>query len=96
MNAEEQFLPHLIDLAHRFPSLKIVLEHATTAKAVETVKSLSENVAATITLHHLALTVDHVVGNAFHYCKPVAKTPKDREALRQVIRDGKWAGRVGG
>ena len=66
----------------------MVLEHATTRAAVETVKSLGATVACTITAHHLALTVDDWAGQSWNYCKPVAKFPDDREALRQVIQEG--------
>jgi hypothetical protein len=55
---------------------------------VETVKSLGITVACTITAHHLALTVDDWAGQSWNYCKPVAKFPDDREALRQVIQEG--------
>ena len=48
MNAEERFLPVLKELAGKYPRLKIVLEHCTTKKAVETVRGLGENVAGTI------------------------------------------------
>lgn len=71
-----------------FPKLKIVLEHATTKQAIEMVKSLGDTVACTITAHHLAITVDDWAGQPLHYCKPVAKYPSDREALREVIRTG--------
>ena len=88
INAEPTFLPHLKKLHTHFPRLRIVLEHATTRAAVETVKSLGATVACTITAHHLALTVDDWAGQSWNYCKPVAKFPDDREALRQVIREG--------
>jgi dihydroorotase len=65
-----------------------VLEHATTAAAIECVKNLGETVAATITAHHLDLTVDDWAGRNHNFCKPVAKYPHDREALRQVVREG--------
>lgn len=89
LNAEPTFLPHLERLHKKFPRLRIVLEHATTRAAVDMVKSLGDTVACTITAHHLALTVDDWAGQSFHFCKPVAKTPDDRKALREVIRDGK-------
>ncbi|THH20141.1 hypothetical protein EW146_g1153 [Bondarzewia mesenterica] len=82
------FLPHLRKLHARFPRLRIVLEHATTRAAVEAVKSLGPTVACTITAHHLALTVDDWAGQSWNFCKPVAKFPDDREALREVIREG--------
>lgn len=88
LNAESKFLPHLISLHEHFPRLKIVLEHATTRAAVDAVKSLGSTVGCTITAHHLSLTVDDWAGQSFHYCKPVAKYPDDREALREVIREG--------
>ncbi|KAI9508656.1 Dihydroorotase [Russula earlei] len=88
INAEPSFLPHLRKLHFHFPRLRIVLEHATTRAAVETVKSLGDMVACSITAHHLALTVDDWAGQSWNYCKPVAKFPDDREALREVVREG--------
>lgn len=87
LDAEEHFLAHLDQLVQDFPQLKIVLEHVTSAKAVEMVKRLPENVAATITLHHLAIIVDDWAGNPHNFCKPVAKYPKDRSALQQVVKE---------
>ncbi|KAK9729522.1 dihydroorotase [Basidiobolus ranarum] len=52
------------------------------------VKSLGDTVGCTITVHHLSLTVDDWAGQAHHFCKPVAKYPQDRAALRQVIKEG--------
>lgn len=37
LNAEERFLPHLFEINRKFPKLRIVLEHCTTAAAVEAV-----------------------------------------------------------
>ena len=88
MNAEERFLPHLLTLHRDFPSLRIVLEHATTAAAVDAVKSCGDTVAATITAHHLELVVDDWTGRVHNFCKPVAKFPHDRAALRQIVIDG--------
>jgi dihydroorotase len=45
-------------------------------------------VACTITAHHLALTVDDWAGQGWNFCKPVAKYPDDREALRDVVKEG--------
>lgn len=79
---------HLKSLHARFPKLRIVLEHATTSEAIEAVKSLGPTVACSITVHHLFLTIDDVVGQPLHFCKPVAKTYEDRQKLRQVIAEG--------
>lgn len=89
LNAEPAFIPHLKSLHAKFPKLRIILEHATTRAAVDAVKSLGDTVACTITAHHLELTVDDWAGQSFHFCKPVAKYPDDRDALREVVREGK-------
>lgn len=88
LNAEKHFLNHLVKLAKDFPKLRIVLEHATTREAVECVKSLPDNVGCTITPHHLVLTIDNVPSQPFHFCKPIAKEPVDRDALRAVVASG--------
>lgn len=88
MNAEERFLPQLEKIHKAFPKLKIVLEHATTKAAVDTVKRLGDTVACSITVHHLQLIVDDWAGQPHHFCKPVAKYPHDREALREVVSSG--------
>jgi dihydroorotase len=62
-------------------SLRIILEHCTTAAALRAVAACGPTVAGTITAHHLALSIDDVVGRPFHFCKPVAKLPADRRAL---------------
>eukprot|EP00658_Telonema_sp_P-2_P056250 TRINITY_DN44720_c0_g1_i1.p1 TRINITY_DN44720_c0_g1~~TRINITY_DN44720_c0_g1_i1.p1 ORF type:complete len:338 (+),score=105.61 TRINITY_DN44720_c0_g1_i1:109-1122(+) len=88
MNAERSFLPRLFHIHESFPTLKIVLEHTTTAEAVEAVKQCGDTVGATITAHHLELCIDDVVGKAHNFCKPVAKYPRDRLALCEVIKQG--------
>lgn len=84
LDRESKFLSVLQAIAADFPALKIVLEHATTAEAIECVRSLGPNVAATLTVHHLYITLDDVIGgnlNPHVFCKPVAKRPEDRDAL---------------
>jgi len=88
LNAEQRFLPELERLHSRFPALRIVLEHVTTAEAVACVKSLGKSVAATVTAHHLDLIADDWGGKNHNFCKPVAKYPHDREALRAAVREG--------
>ena len=88
MNAEESFLPTLLDLHGRFPRLRIVLEHCTTAAAVRAVQSCGPTVVGTITAHHLFLIVDDWAGDSFNYCKPVAKMPEDRRVLLQTAASG--------
>ncbi|ORZ29972.1 hypothetical protein BCR44DRAFT_1480643 [Catenaria anguillulae PL171] len=88
LNAESKFLTHLAKLHKAFPKLRIILEHATTADAVNMVKSLGDTVGCTITVHHLFLTVEDWAGLPHGFCKPVAKTFADRAALRAVIQEG--------
>lgn len=91
MDAEAAFLETLRDIHKNFPKLRVVLEHVTTAAAVDLVRELPEQVAATITDHHLALTLDDVVGSFIrphHFCKPLAKRPEDLAALVAAVRDG--------
>lgn len=88
LNAEESFLPTLANLHQRFPKLQIILEHCTTAKAVEAVNACGANVVGTITAHHLSLIVDDWAGDPINFCKPVAKLPADRIALLKAATGG--------
>ena len=88
MNAESLFLPQLQILNNFFPKLKIVLEHCTTAEAIIAVLECNRSVAGTITAHHLFLTQSDVLGDPWHFCKPVAKTAEDRRALLQAATTG--------
>lgn len=91
LDRESAFLSDLHEVMDAFPSLKIVLEHVTTRDAVEFVRSASRNVAATITPHHLLLTLDDIIGGSLNphaFCKPVAKRPDDRDALIEAAISG--------
>lgn len=88
LNAEEAFLPTLLDLHRRYPKLRIILEHCTSAAAIEAVKSCGPTVAATITAHHLFMIVDDWAGDPHCFCKPVAKLPSDRRALLKTVVSG--------
>ncbi|HHH50942.1 MAG TPA: dihydroorotase, partial [Campylobacterales bacterium] len=86
MDREAQFVPIYESLATNFPKLKIIMEHITTKESVEALDRF-ENLYATITLHHLMITLDDVAGGMLDphlFCKPIAKRPEDREALRKV------------
>ena len=85
LNAEPMFLPTLHKLHAKFPNLRIVLEHCSTRQALDAVRACGPTVAATITAHHLWMTVDNWCGDVFNFCKPVAKTPADRVALVQAV-----------
>ena len=86
MDRETEFMSIYEQLAENFPNLKIIMEHITTKEAVQMLERY-ENLYATITLHHLLLTLDDVIGGKMQphlFCKPIAKRPQDREALLQV------------
>ncbi len=86
MDREAEFISIYEKLASNFPNLKIIMEHITTAKSVEALDKY-DNLFATITLHHLLITLDDVAGGMLKphlFCKPIAKRPQDREALLKV------------
>ncbi len=86
MDREAEFISIYTSLAQNFPNLKIIMEHITTKESVNLLDRF-ENLYATITLHHLLITLDDVAGGALEphlFCKPIAKRPEDRDALREV------------
>jgi dihydroorotase len=77
----EQVLARVVE---RIPGLKVVFEHVTTRAAVEFVRGAREGVAATITPQHLLLNRNALFEGGLrphHYCLPVLKRERDREAL---------------
>jgi len=75
---------HLTRLLKDFPRLKIVLEHITTKQAAEFVAGAPENVAATLTAHHLLYNRNAMFKGGIRphfYCLPVLKREIHREAL---------------
>ncbi|WP_462158140.1 dihydroorotase [Pseudoalteromonas sp. GB56] len=74
-----------------FPNLKVVLEHITTADAVEFVKSASANVGATITAHHLLYNRNHMLAGGIrphYYCLPILKRNTHQQALIEAATSG--------
>ena len=82
---------HLAPIAQRFPELRIVLEHITTADAVDFVIDASPRVAATITAHHLLFNRnDMLVGGIrpHYYCLPILKRNTHQAALVNAAVSG--------
>ena len=82
---------HLIPLVSRFPKLRIVLEHITTANAAKFVLAASENVAATVTPQHLLYSRNAIFKGGLRphfYCLPVLKREEHRTALLKVATSG--------
>ena len=90
MDRERDFLPVYDRLAQTFPRLRIVMEHITTADAVALLDR-HDNLSATVTLHHLLITLDDLAGGLLRphlFCKPIAKRPEDRQALVDAVLRG--------
>ena len=81
----------LIALVERYPQLRIVLEHITTSYATDFVLSAPSNVGATITAHHLLLNRNAIFQGGIrphHYCLPVLKRERHRQALVKAATSG--------
>jgi dihydroorotase len=81
----------LAPLLRDLPSLRIVLEHITTADAADFVASGPATLAATITAHHLVINRNALFAGGLRphaYCLPVAKRERHRQALRRAATSG--------
>jgi dihydroorotase len=81
----------LMPLRESFPQLKIVLEHITTAAAVDFVMNANEYTAATITPHHLLFDRNQLLVGGIkpdYYCLPILKRAEDRQALIAAATSG--------
>ena len=77
----------LAPLAQRFPRLRTVFEHITTREAAQYVMGAGENVAATITAHHLLMNRNAIFAGGIrphHYCLPILKREVHRQALLEA------------
>ncbi|PJI43498.1 dihydroorotase [Ferrovibrio sp.] len=89
---EQVFIDLILSrLLRDFPELKVVLEHITTAQAVDFVSQASGRLAATITPHHLMINRSSIFEGGVRphlYCLPVAKREHHRLALRLAATSG--------
>ena len=84
---ERTLAPLLAD----FPALKVVLEHITTADAVDFVRAQDGRLGATVTAHHLMINRNALLVGGIRphlYCLPVAKRERHRLALRGAATSG--------
>jgi dihydroorotase len=88
LNRELGFLGTVALILCEFPRLKVVWEHVTTGFVADRIGNWYEQtggrIAATITAHHLLITMDDVVGDFLRphlFCKPFAKLEADRKTL---------------
>ncbi len=82
---------HLAPLIERIPNLKVVLEHITTADGIAFVRDAPANVAGTLTAHHLLMNRNAMFQGGMrphHYCLPVLKRERHRQALVEAAISG--------
>jgi dihydroorotase len=82
---EKRFIDEVLGpLVRDFPGLRIVLEHITTADAVQFILGTPPRLAATITPHHLLYNRNAILAGGIrphYYCLPVLKRESHRRAL---------------
>jgi dihydroorotase len=89
---EAVFIERILSpLTRDFPGLKVVLEHITTAEAVDFVTGNGPNVGATVTPQHLLINRNAIFAGGLRphsYCLPVAKRERHRLAVRKAATSG--------
>lgn len=89
---ERVFIDRILQsLIQDFPRLRIVFEHITTQDAAEFVASAPAHIAATITPHHLLMNRNAMFSGGMrphHYCLPVLKRERHRQALVRAATSG--------
>lgn len=89
---EAVFIDRILDpIRTHTPGLRVVMEHITTQEAVDYVLGAKENLAATITTHHLLINRNHILVGGIkphYYCLPVAKREGHRQAIRAAATSG--------
>jgi len=89
---ERAFIERVLSpLVRRFPGLRVVFEHITTAEAAQFVRAAGANVGATVTAHHLLLNRNAIFAGGIrphHYCLPVLKRETHRQALVEAVTSG--------
>ncbi len=89
---EAVFIEHVLQpLLKDLPELRVVFEHITTKDAAQFVLSAPDNIAATITAHHLLYNRNAMLAGGIrphYYCLPILKREMHREALVQAATSG--------
>lgn len=82
---------HMEPIARRFPALRMVLEHVTTADGVAFVAGNGPMIAGTLTAHHLLYNRNAMLVGGIRphfYCLPVLKREHHRLALLDAATSG--------
>ncbi len=89
---EAVFIDRVLDpIRRKVPGLRVVMEHITTSDGVDYARSGGDDLAATITTHHLVINRNAILAGGIrphYYCLPVAKRESHRLALRQAATSG--------
>jgi dihydroorotase len=89
---EAVFIDTVLDPLRRdIPGLRVVMEHITTSNGADYAREGGEDLAATITTHHLVINRNHILAGGIkphYYCLPVAKREEHRLALRKAATSG--------
>ncbi|SEQ66321.1 dihydroorotase [Faunimonas pinastri] len=78
-------------IRHRFPELRIVMEHITTKNAADYVRAGDRFLGATITPHHLTVNRNALFRGGIRphmYCLPIVKREEHRQALVEAATSG--------
>ena len=78
-------------LLHDLPGLRVVFEHITTRDAAQFVNDAPDNIAATLTAHHLLYNRNAMLVGGIrphYYCLPILKRESHREALLKAATGG--------
>jgi dihydroorotase len=89
---EAVFIENILQpVVREFPALKIVLEHITTQDAAQFVAASGDNIAATITAHHLLFNRNDMLAGGIRphfYCLPILKRNTHQQALQHAATSG--------
>jgi len=89
---EAAFLDRVLEpLLRDMPCLRVILEHISTIDAIEFVTCASDQIAATITVHHLLYNRNALFSGGIqphYYCLPVLKRESHRKALLAAATSG--------
>lgn len=97
MDKQKAFIKILEEIVRLFPRLRLTVEHVGSLEVIEWVKAQGENVAASITVHHIYGTMDDLMGyskrsgglmRVHDGCKPQPLRRRDRAAVQDVILSG--------